>query len=77
MAINVTERTATLEAIRTMLQTQAQQATNDLAQTPHPNHTDRTYTAGKLTALAHAIHETDTMLAALRATNTSDGTHHA
>lgn len=65
MAVNVTERAATLEDVLDMLRAQIAHISETIADDPHADHTTLVYTAGKLAVLADASASIGEMLAAL------------
>lgn len=72
MAVNVSERAATLEDVLAMLRAQAARVPDSLDTEPLPGPIERAYAAGKMYALAEAIEQTGTMMHALWPTNTGD-----
>lgn len=72
MAVNVTERAATLEDVLDMLRAQAARVPGSIDPAERSGPIARAYAAGKMYALAEAIEQTGAMMHALWATNTGD-----
>lgn len=73
MAVNVSERAATLEDVLATLREQITHISETIAADPHADHDALVYTAGKLAALADASATVGEMLAALW--DTTPGAH--
>ncbi|WP_026645567.1 hypothetical protein [Bifidobacterium sp. AGR2158] len=77
MAVNVTNRAATLEDVLAQLRAQITRISERIAADPHPDHATLVYTAGKLAALADASATVGEMLAALWTPNIGGKDEHA